>query len=204
MAKRRREEAPRAEWQHMVDVREIARVPFEVSIEASEDERRALAIRAGVISIESLKADMTLARDQGDLVLHVTGKITADVTQKCILSAEKVNNKIEEDFEAWFADPEQALSFTKAKREKDLEKGPVDLPVLGEHEDPEPIINGEIDAGELAAQYLCLAIDPYPQAPGAVYEGPKAEQLSEPAAESRKNPFAALKDWKARHNREKT
>jgi hypothetical protein len=45
------------------------------------------------------------------------------------------------------------------------------MPFLDESEDPEPVIDGKIDAGELVAQYLSLAIDPYPRLEGEEYGG---------------------------------
>ena len=36
-----------------------------------------------------------------------------------------------------------------------------------DHDPPEPIEAGAIDIGELVAQYLSLALDPHPRAPGA-------------------------------------
>ena len=35
---------------------------------------------------------------------------------------------------------------------------------------PEPIVNGAIDLGALAAEFLMLGLDPYPRKPGAVFE----------------------------------
>lgn len=203
MAKKRKSETARPEWQHLIDVREIGKVPVRLSIEAGAAERGALSQRVGVSSIDSLKADLILEREKGGMTLHVTGRLMADVTQKCVITSEPVHSRIEEDFEGWFADPEQAVSFTKVKREKEMEKGPADFPILEEHEDPEPIVDGQIDVGELTAQYLSLAIDPYPQAPGVVYQA-AAPAPAGPEAKARRNPFEALKDWKARHSSDKS
>ena len=39
-----------------------------------------------------------------------------------------------------------------------------ELELLPEEEDPEPVVDGMIDVGELAAQFLLLGVDPYPRA----------------------------------------
>ena len=54
-------------------------------------------------------------------------------------------------------------------------------------EPPEPIENGMIDLGRLAADVLHLAIDPYPRKQGVVFE---AEVV---APDPEDHPFAALK-----------
>jgi hypothetical protein len=58
-----------------------------------------------------------------------------------------------------------------------------------------------IDVGELAAQYLSLAIDPYPRSITA-RNMPEGNETVITAGE-RPNPFAALKDWKAGKKPEK-
>ena len=59
---------------------------------------------------------------------------------------------------------------------------------------PEAIIDGYIDAGELVTQYLSLALNPYPHAEGVKYElGDDNEEAIKPKLD---NPFAALKEWK--------
>ena len=60
-----------------------------------------------------------------------------------------------------------------------------------EEDPPEQIENGEIDLGETIVQYLGVAIDPYPRAPGA--EIPQQYQLEmETDVEILKNPFEVL------------
>ncbi len=51
---------------------------------------------------------------------------------------------------------------------------------------PEPIVNGAIDLGALAVEFLMLGLDPYPRKPGAVFEPVIAPV--DPAD----HPFAAL------------
>ena len=39
---------------------------------------------------------------------------------------------------------------------------------------PEPIVDGRLDLGALATEFLILGIDPYPRKPGAVFEAPSS------------------------------
>ena len=66
-----------------------------------------------------------------------------------VVTLELVADEINTDFEAWYADPGQAVSLTKVRYDKQAQKGRVEVPILEEHEDPEPIIEGKIDLGEL-------------------------------------------------------
>ena len=94
---------------------------------------------------------------------------------------------LEEEFEGWFADPGSFASIAKARQSKAGKAADNEVQILEEHEDPEPILDGKIDLGDLTAQYLSLSLDPYPKAPGAVWaegEGP------EESSTLRKNPFA--------------
>jgi hypothetical protein len=71
--------------------------------------------------------------------------------------------------------------------------------MLEEYEDPEPLVDGKVDVGELASQYLSLAIDPYPHAPGVepVGEDPEIELKRD-----KENPFAALQALKKENDQD--
>ena len=56
-----------------------------------------------------------------------------------------------------------------------------------EDDEVEPIINGIIDLGELAAQHLGVALDPYPRKPGAAFG-----EAQFGGNEKRENPFIKL------------
>lgn len=183
------------EWSHPVDIEKIESKPLTLSIEPDDEEKEALCQRLGVRAIEALRADLKFARDAG-AVIHVTGRIEAELVQDCVISTEPVKSRIAEDFEAWYADPEKTVIFAKARRERNMNKANVEVPILDESEDPEPAVDGKIDAGELTTQYLSLFINPYPHAEGAAYKGPPEKGGRKAQDASFKNPFAALKAWK--------
>ena len=55
---------------------------------------------------------------------------------------------------------------------------------------PEPIVNGAIDLGKLATEFLVLGIDTYPRKPGAAFAAP------ETPPDPDEHPFAALRALK--------
>lgn len=185
-----------SEWTHMFNTQKIDE-SASVSISPDDETRIRLAKRVGVLSLDSLKADIKLENEQGGRVVHVTGKITADITQNCVVSMDPIKTHIEDEFEAWFAGEGQAVSLAKARQKKMIEKGNREMPVIEERDDPEAMIDGKIDLGELVTQHLSLSIDPYPRAKEAHYEiGDDTPNAA--TGVSFKNPFAALKDWKAK------
>lgn len=185
---------PVSEWSYLVDIDDIGDEPKTVKFAASKQECTDLARRLGVVSVEEAKATVTLQRAGGGMI-HAMGSLQARLTQNCIATLVPVAARIEEEFEGWFGDKAGAVSFARAKSERDAKKAHVEAEILEESVDPEPIVGGKIDIGELATQYLSLSINPYPRAEGApeVHEfGPKAEE----GVSIRKSPFEALKDWK--------
>jgi hypothetical protein len=195
MSKKKQDQAPLiSEWPHKIETAVINHVPKQVSFSASEQERKDLARRLQVNAVESAEAQMTLQRDRGSYYIHVTGSVKALIRQSCVVTLELLRNEISDEFEAWYTDQPDVVSLTKARREKEG-KMDAEVPIMDEHEDPEKVVDGHIDLGELAAQYLSLAINPYPHADGAEHEQ-AVDSIMESSAAPRKNPFAALKDWK--------
>ncbi|MGH1398296.1 MAG: YceD family protein [Alphaproteobacteria bacterium] len=184
------------EWSHEIDADNVTSdKPLKLTISAGKEEHVRLVQRLGVSGIEALSAELVLDRDN-PLVVHVAGRIRAKVKQSCVVSLDLVDSDIDERFEAWFADPDAAVSLAKAKRDKVTKASGREVPILDESEDPEDIIDGKIDLGELVVQHLSLSLSPYPHADGADYEFGDDEPQKVPD-EFKNNPFAALKDWKA-------
>ncbi|MBI1328167.1 MAG: hypothetical protein GC136_11085 [Alphaproteobacteria bacterium] len=164
-----------------------------ISIEANADICAALKERYEVNAVNNLKADIRIQREIGGNNVFVTGTLVGSVTQPCVVSLEPVTTEIHDEFEAYFADKSQVLPFKAAKAKLEAKAGAMEQEVLDEREDPEEIIEGIIDLGELVAQYFSLAIPTYPR-------GAAAEEAAvighEKLQEGRVSPFAALKDWK--------
>ena len=183
------------EWSHFFDADDVDRTrPTTLKIEASEDERTDLARRFSVESISRAEADLTLARESG--TIHVTGQFHCTITQNCVVTLEPFETELSEAVEGWFADKENRVSFAAAKKEREVVKSHAEVEILDESEDPEAIIEGRIDLGELVAQHISLTIPLYPRKDGVRYEvGDDNFEIDEKSP-LRKNPFEALKDWK--------
>lgn len=190
------------EFSFTVPAAKIGPEPFTVSFEADERARGLLAKRYGIVSVDKLAGTASLRRQSDGMTIHVSGTLDAAVTQSCVTTLEPVADTIRETFDGWFLDESQATSFTRALKKKQEEEGvPFDAfpddeetPMVNEQEEPEPIAGGMVDVGELAAQYLSLALNPYPHSEEALSEGP----LGDDKPLEKPSPFAALKDWKAK------
>ena len=169
------------EFSKKMQVETLSEAAKRVRLEANDAERTALAARFQLVSVESLVGDLIVERIKGSELIRVRGRMSAEIVQSCVISGEAVPASIEESVDERFG----PAGETDTEIEVTLE----------EEDPPEPIENGEIDLGEIVAQYLGVAIDPYPRAPGA--EIPQQYQAEEDdMIETRKNPFEVLSSLK--------
>jgi uncharacterized metal-binding protein YceD (DUF177 family) len=175
-----RQHSDSQEFSRFVEADSVGTHRMERRISANPEERAALARRFDLIGIDRLEAAFSLTRAGGG-VIHVTGTLEAAVTQSCVVTLAPVPAKLAETFSADFAD-------------EDRRRSP-DIDLDFEAEDPpEPIRNGHIDLGELAAEQLALALDPYPRAPGAAIPAELSPGEEAGAGTDRSvNPFSILK-----------
>lgn len=184
------------EWSHFFDIADLKDGKTRISIEASDEELSDMARRLGVVSVQSAKADLVMTQEKGGHTVYVSGEFTSTITQECVVTLENFEKELSEPVEGWYADKETAVSFAAAKRDKEAAVSRGEVEMMEESEDPEPIVNGVIDLGELVTQHISLAIPPYPRKDGVKYEhGDENIQVDEKSP-LRKNPFEALKDWK--------
>jgi len=155
------------------------------TIVADEGERAALAERFDLHAIDRFEATVRLRRRERGRIIVMDGTVSADVVQTCVVTLEPVPARVEESFETRFAigpappPPAELVLF------------------LDEEEAPEPLEDDALDIGELSAQYLSLALDPYPRAPGVRFEYDEDE--TSPGAPP-SGPFAALARLKRDRN----
>jgi uncharacterized metal-binding protein YceD (DUF177 family) len=162
----------------------VGATPHREEITATEKERADLAQRFGLVNLDRLSASFALRRVRKDLV-RAKGQVSAELVQACVVTLDPIPARIDEKFEVDFLEGAQP---PVADLELDVEGA----------EAPEPVPDGWIDLGELAAEQLGLAIDPYPRKPDAELPAEwKAEPGAEPAVAERPNPFAALEKLKA-------
>lgn len=160
-------------WSVPVRLDEVPETGLHLDLEADATVRAAVATASGVNDIPQLMASFDIARHGRD-GLHVLGTVSARVRQTCVVTLDPVDNEIAEAIDLVFAPP-SAL-------------GPLANEVnLGTEavEPPETLIDGVVDLGAVAAEFLMLGIDPYPRKPDAVFESPQS-------ADAGSRPFAAL------------
>lgn len=187
------------EFSYLVRAENVGSAPFKIEFEANEAARKALAARFEVLSVEKIVGNATLKREMDGLTIYVAGQFVADVVQACVVTLEPVPQHIEEEFEAWFLDETTVTSFARAKRKRqsgrelhsaDADDEIEENPMPDEQDDPEPIEGGVIDVGEVVAQHVSLALEPFPHSKEAKLEGPMGDE----ADLTPESPFSVLKD----------
>ncbi|RVU21834.1 YceD family protein [Methylobacterium oryzihabitans] len=137
----------------------------DIVVEATQEERDALARDFGLPAIRSLTGRFRLS---GSLHrLQVTGRVEAALSQTCVVTLEPFDTTMSEEVDVDFSAAD-AFAGTAAE----------------DAEMPDPIVNGRVDLGSLTAEFLALGLDPYPRKPGVAFE-PAAEEADE-------HPFAGL------------
>ena len=155
-----------------VRVESVPEGGVEHTIEANEVERRTLAKLYGLPAIGRLTAKFTLSR-AGRGIIRVRGDVHAEVTQTCVVSLEPFDVVLTEPVDVRFA----PLAGESSNR-----RGPPIAPAeagafaIGEEDEPDPIVDGRIDLGALAAEFMILGLDPYPRKPGVDFDLPPAEK----------------------------
>jgi uncharacterized metal-binding protein YceD (DUF177 family) len=106
--------------------------------------------------------------------------------QACVVTLEPVRAQLSEDFTV-------AFGAVRPAAEGEVIIG------LDEEDPAEELTDGRIDLGEVVAQQLAVALDPYPRAPGADDRFAQSDQ-EESAAKGGNTPFAALAGLRPRRN----
>jgi hypothetical protein len=141
-------------------------------VEATAAECAALAGRFGLPAIRSLSCRWWLTPAPGGAV-EAEGELAARVVQTCVVTLE--------DFEAAVAERFR-LRFVPAGTERD-DPDPEAIEEL-------PQQGGVIDLGEVTAEQLSLALDPYPRGPDAAAALEReVQEIGEATPDS---PFAGL------------
>jgi len=171
------------EFSRPQSIDEIGRDGLHVRLVADPGECAALAKRFGIIRISGLEAELDLRQSRGGDIIAVSGQIEAAVEQECVVSLEPVASKISETVEERFA--------RNAEIADDILVS-VDEP----EEIDDLVVGGEIDLGEMLAQCLYLALDPYPRKEGVVID----ESVEVAAQDRGSNPFSVLENLKTKEN----
>jgi hypothetical protein len=175
MATTMREPSRKPTWSVPVAVDQVPEIGRHFDLAANDQTRAEVAKLAGLAALPRLAAQFDVSR-HGRAGLRVEGRVTATVGQICGVTLEPIENEIDEPIDVIFS-PDVAPAIGDATDRSEIE-------VSGD-DGPEPLVNGVVDLGAVAVEFLILAIDPYPRKPGAEFEPPAAESDA-------RGPFAAL------------
>ena len=192
---------PQSEWFSPFSVENIPGAGKTVKMTADEAQLKAIAARLEVSEVKYLEATLRLTLQNAGHILHIEGQFKSEVVQECVVTLQPVTSVLEDNFEAWYADHSKAVSFNRAKHNmKAMEEGD-EVQILEEKDDPEALVDGQVDLGEVVVQFLSLSVNPYPRAEGVETDDDEAPIVIAPktpaaSTNNRPNPFAALKNWR--------
>jgi hypothetical protein len=171
---------------HLVETGSITE-PISGCLELNGDERRAVAVFLGLITLDSFVMDYRiepLAKGR----FKLTGKLHAELSQACVITLEPVPEIVDEPIEAELWPDSQMRDEEIAPPEDDSveAQAPEDPPVR--------IIGGRADLAGFAIEILSTSMEPYPRRKDAKFDwkdpvsGPDGRALS---------PFADLAKLKS-------
>lgn len=170
-------------WSILIRVDEVPETGLHVERSADLASREAIAKIAKLDHLPRLSITFDVSRTHGN-GLRVVGEVTATVRQTCVVTLEPLENEIVERVDLLFVAPAVGVSAGGGEPTTiDSEMG----------DSPEPLIDGTIDLGAVATEFLLLGIDPYPRKPGAVFAAPPVEDTGGGA-------FGALAAMKKGHH----
>jgi len=163
---------PPSEFSRIIDLRQIGTAP--VVLAANEAERRALAERFSLVSVDQLEAELTLIADGKTVTAR--GRLVAKWVQPCAISGEDLPQAVNEPLVLRFVPPSTGFAADE------------EFEITAEDCDEIEYEGTGFDLGEAVAQSLGLAVDPFAEGPDADKARKAAGIVSEEAA----GPFAAL------------
>jgi uncharacterized protein len=163
---------------HSLRVADVPPSGLDLRLVATPEERAALARANGLPDLAAIEADLRIERSASG-GLRVTGRLRAEVTYACVVTLEPFPGRLDEAVAIRFEPP-----AARAEAEVDVDPAGDDP--------PEPLADGRAQFGSVLAEHVAVALDPYPRAPGAVFEPP------DPPSDGRQGPFARLSALKPR------
>ena len=148
---------------------------LDVAIEATADERARIVAETGLVALNALAATYTVERRAGGR-LSVAGRLAASITQTCVVSLEPFDSEISREIELEFAPQPRAVEApalpARSRRRAEAQRDeppprPVVVPGNDDQQDPpDQIVDGRIDLGAVALEFLVLSLELYPRKPG--------------------------------------
>lgn len=203
---------PALEFSFPIEIERVPTAGGQYDIAASAEALARVAARLAVSEMKALRASFAVKTGAGGIV-HVKGKVHAELIQACVVTLAPVPSVIDEEVEASFITPDRLARreardskssgpSARARNAKKAKADPENEEVISlEAEDPPEVAeDGRIDLGDLAVTQVALVLDPYPRAPGVNFDAAqwpvspsqKGSQAPEEAPEAGQGPFAAL------------
>ncbi len=179
-----------AEFSRPFRLSQLGPEPCEMSFSPGPEECRALARRFDLVAISQFDCTASIRALADDGQYELTGRFVARLQQACVVTLEPVDARLEESFRLRLQRLEPAVE--DASRPEPASRK-AELIFDADEDDVEPVIGEDVDLGEIFAQYLCLALDPYPRKPGAALAG---DDVVDPPRRARANPFTILRELK--------
>ena len=147
-------------WHVPVALDDVPEEGQHFDLAADADTRAAVARVAGLRDLPRFEASFDVTR-HGRVGLHVAGRVSATAGQTCVVSLEPLANEVTEDIDLLFKPPPAV--------QQEAEGDARDRSVDGE---AELLLDGKVDLGALATEFLILGLDPYPRKPDAIFQPP--------------------------------
>jgi uncharacterized metal-binding protein YceD (DUF177 family) len=164
------------------DLGTLRNEPVELTLNPGEAERATIATWLGIGAVESLIATVRVSRTQSDGYVYAAS-FEADVVQSCVVTLDPVRSHLTGEFSRNFVSgpklPARLAQFATSHEVSSLAE-----------DEPEVLSSPFVDLAEPLLEELSLALDPYPRAPGAVFQ---VQSQEDPASSS---PFAVLEALK--------
>lgn len=171
------------EFSRPLEISELEQGELVRDLAAEAGELAALQKRYGVEALHSASAHLTISPETHGAV-KVSGVVSAELDQICIISLEPVAETIDEPICVTYLPP--GVNEPSDELETD--------------EEFEAFDGISIDLGELTSQQIAAAIDPYPRRSGVIFGN--QGQLGDNEPEERDNPFAVLQKLKGEGRQE--
>ena len=162
------------DFSYILDVNDVADGGRDFAFAASPEECAALGQRLGLRKLVSFEVSGQIQPLSDGRTILVQGGFVAEVVQSCVVTLDPVESRLEDTFEIRYVPGGDGAVAT----ESDVEVSPDDG-------DVEPFDGQSIDLGAVAAEFLSLALDPYPRKSGV-------EFTFDTAPERDLGPFAGL------------
>lgn len=172
-------EKSKSPWSVPIVVEDIPDTGLHVETEPTADIRIDIAKLAGLRELPRLSGTFDLTRRGAGV--RVVGDVNARVGQTCVVTLDPIENDVSEHIDLVFA----------PAREEGVGAKPLAGGAEGNEEPPELLVDGRLDLGAIATEFLLLGIDPYPRKAGAEFN---TTATGDPSAK----PFAALESLKKR------